>query len=34
MALPKKRDNKLRDTTIPDTVIAGVKKTGPTIKEL
>lgn len=34
MALPKKRDNKVRDATIPHTVIDGVKKTGPTIKEL
>jgi|TARA_B110000285_G_scaffold205271_1_gene242910 nucleolar GTP-binding protein len=34
MAVPKKRDNKVRDVTIPDTVKDGVKKTGPTIKEL
>lgn len=34
MAVPKKRDNKVRDTTIPDTVLQGIKKTGPTIKEL
>ena len=31
---PKKRDNKVRDTCIPQTVVDGVKKTGPTIKEL
>lgn len=31
---PKKRDNIVRDATIPDTVIRGVKKTGPTVKEL
>ena len=34
VAQPKKRDNKVRDVTIPDTVLQGVKKTGPTIKEL
>ena len=34
VAQPKKRDNKVREITIPDTVIRGVKKTGPTIKEL
>lgn len=34
VAEPKKRDNKLRETNIPDTVVAGVKKVGPTIKEL
>lgn len=34
VAEPKKRDNKTRDTTIPQTVIDGVKKVGPTIKEL
>jgi len=31
---PKKRDNVDRTPVIPDTVIAGVKKQGPTIKEL
>jgi nucleolar GTP-binding protein len=34
IAQPKKRDNKVRDITIPDTFIRGVKKSGPTIKEL
>ena len=34
ISTPKKRDNVLRDSTIPDTVIKGVKKVGPTIKEL
>lgn len=34
MAVPKKRDNVVRDITIPDTVKQGLKKTGPTIKEL
>jgi hypothetical protein len=34
MAVPKKRDNVVRDITIPETVKLGVKKTGPTIKEL
>lgn len=34
VAQPKKRDNKMREITIPDTVTRGVKKTGPTIKEL
>lgn len=34
IAMPKKRDNVVRDITIPDTVKAGVKKTGPTVKEL
>jgi len=34
VAQPKKRDNKVREVTIPDTVLQGVKKTGPTIKEL
>jgi len=34
VAEPKKRDNQVRDSTIPDTVIQGVVKTGPTIKEL
>jgi nucleolar GTP-binding protein len=31
---PKKRDNIDRAAVIPDTVISGVKKQGPTIKEL
>ena len=31
---PKKRDNIVREAHIPDTVLQGVKKTGPTIKEL
>jgi nucleolar GTP-binding protein len=31
---PKKRDNIDRAPSIPDTVIAGVKKQGPTIREL
>lgn len=34
VAQPKKRDNKVRDVTVPDTVTQGVKKTGPTIKQL
>ena len=34
VAQPAKRDNIVRDINIPDTVAAGVKKTGPTIKEL
>lgn len=34
IAQPKKRDNKVRDIAIPDTVTSGLKKTGPTIKEL
>ena len=34
VAQPAKRDNKVRDSTIPDTVLKGIKKTGPTIKEL
>lgn len=34
VAQPAKRDNKVRDTCIPDTVLQGIKKTGPTIKEL
>lgn len=31
---PRKRDNIDRPSVIPETVIKGVKKTGPTIKEL
>lgn len=34
IAQPKKRDNVVRDSTVPDTVIQGIKKVGPTIKEL
>ena len=34
VAQPKKRDNYDRAPAIPDTVINGVKKQGPTIKEL
>jgi len=34
VANPKKRDNKVRDVHIPDTVVQGVKKEGPTIREL
>lgn len=34
VAEPKKRDNKVRESLIPDTVKQGIKKTGPTIKEL
>lgn len=34
VATPKKRDNKVRDIIIPETVKQGVKKSGPTIKEL
>lgn len=34
VAQPKKRDNKVRDAAIPETVVQGVKKQGPTIKEL
>jgi nucleolar GTP-binding protein len=31
---PRKRDNKERDVFVPETVTQGVKKSGPTIKEL
>ena len=31
---PKKRDNMERPATIPETVVTGVKKQGPTVKEL
>ena len=31
---PKKRDNVDRAPTVPDTVVAGVKKVGPTVKDL
>ena len=34
IAQPKKRDNIERPAIIPDTVLRGVKKTGPTVKEL
>ena len=34
VAQPKKRDNMDRAAVIPETVIMGIKKTGPTIKEL
>jgi len=34
ISVPKKRDNLVRDVTIPDTVKQGLKKTGPTVKEL
>jgi nucleolar GTP-binding protein len=34
VAQPKKRDNKERSANIPQTVVDGVKHTGPTIKEL
>ena len=34
IAQPKKRDNVERPANIPETVIKGVKKTGPTVKEL
>lgn len=34
IAQPKKRDNVVRDISVPQTVIQGVKKTGPSIKEL
>jgi len=34
VAQPKKRDNIVRDVSIPDTVLKGVKKTGRTIKEI
>lgn len=34
IAQPKARDNKVREVFIPDTVTQGLKKTGPTIKEL
>ena len=34
VAQPKKRDNIVRDEHIPETVRQGVKKTGPTIKEI
>lgn len=34
VAQPKKRDNKVRESSVPDSVIKGIKKEGPTIKEL
>ena len=34
VATPKKRDNQIREPFIPETVKQGLKKTGPTIKEL
>jgi hypothetical protein len=34
VAQPKKRDNLDRSSVIPETVVMGVKKSGPTIKEL
>ena len=34
VAQPKKRDNVDRPVNVPQTVIDGVKKTGPTVKEL
>lgn len=34
IAKPRKRDNVDRPAMIPDTVLKGVKKTGPTVKEL
>lgn len=34
VAEPKKRDNRARPEIVPDTVHQGLKKTGPTIKEL
>ena len=34
VANPKKRDNVFRDVTVPQTVLDGIKKQGPTIKEL
>jgi nucleolar GTP-binding protein len=34
IAQPKKRDNREREPIIPESVLKGVKKTGPTIKEL
>lgn len=34
ISMPKKRDNVMRDIHIPDTVKQGLKKTGPTVKEL
>lgn len=34
VAQPKKRDNKIRDSNIPETVHQGLKHTGPTIREL
>ena len=34
ISVPKKRDNLVREVTIPDTVKQGIKKTGPTVKEL
>jgi nucleolar GTP-binding protein len=34
VATPKKRDNKLREAAVPQTVVEGVKKVGPTVKEL
>ena len=32
VAEPKKRDNRVREAAIPQTVVDGVKKEGPTIK--
>ena len=34
IAMPKKRDNVDRPAVIPDTVLKGIKKTGPTVKQL
>ena len=34
VAQPKKRDNIERPVIIPESVLKGVKKTGPTVKEL
>lgn len=34
IALPKRRDDKERDANIPQSVLMGVKKEGPTVKEL
>lgn len=34
IAQPKKRDNRAREAHVPDTVLQGIKKSGPTIKEL
>jgi hypothetical protein len=34
ISVPKKRDNKVREPVVPETVLAGIKKKGPTIKDL
>lgn len=34
VALPRKKDKKVRGTNVPETVLMGVTKDGPSIKEL